>query len=228
MQIGERAKKWLAVSGIAIAVVVSFLLWKSVGRELVAFVADPVRFRQWVQGHGAYSRIAFVGMVIFQILIAIIPGEPFEIAAGYAFGAVEGTALCVFAATVGSLLTFWMVRLFGLRLVRVFFSEEQIDSVKFLKSSPRRDMLFLIIYMVPGTPKDLLSYFAGLTDLAFPSWLLICSLGRIPSVVSSTIGGAALGTQNYWLAAVVFAATLVISGAGLLAYNHICRTQKDK
>lgn len=227
MQGGEQMKKWLAAGLLVLAVGISFLLWESVGRELVGFVADPVRFRQWVYSHGAYSRIAFVGMVIFQILIAVIPGEPFEIAAGYAFGAVEGTALCIFAATVGSLLTFWLVRLFGLRLVRVFFSEEQLNSVRFLKSSPRRDLLFLIIYMVPGTPKDLLSYYAGLTDLAFPSWLLICSLGRIPSIVSSTIGGAALGTQNYWLAAAVFAAALAISGAGLAVYNRICRSRRE-
>lgn len=70
--------------------------------------------------------------------------------------------------------------------------------------------------MIPGTPKDLLCYFAGLTDIRLSLWLLICSLGRLPSIVTSTVGGDALGTSNYWFAAAVFAITLVISLVGLL------------
>ena len=77
--------------------------------------------------------------------------------------------------------------------------------------------------MIPGTPKDLLCYFAGLTDIKPLPFLLICSLGRLPSLVTSTVGGDALGTESYVLAAVVFAVTLLISGAGLLCYRWLCR-----
>ena len=83
--------------------------------------------------------------------------------------------------------------------------------------------------MLPGTPKDLLCYFAGLTNIRFPVWLLICSLGRLPSIVTSTIGGNALGTKNYWGAVLVFVITLAISAAGLLFYDRLCdRKQKRK
>jgi uncharacterized membrane protein YdjX (TVP38/TMEM64 family) len=88
--------------------------------------------------------------------------------------------------------------------------------------------LFLVIFAVPGTPKDLLSYFAGLTDIRFPVWLLICSFGRIPSVITSTIGGDALGTQNYFFAVAVFAVTLAVSGLGLLAYNAFCKRRAHR
>ena len=124
-----------------------------------------------------------------QVIVAIIPGEPFEIAAGYAFGAVEGTVLCLIAATIGSIVVFMLVRLFGEKLVEVFFPQKKLSTLRFLKSSPRRDFLFLVVFTVPGTPKDLLCYFAGLTDIRFPVWLLICSFGRIPSIITSTIGG---------------------------------------
>ena len=76
--------------------------------------------------------------------------------------------------------------------------------------------------MIPGTPKDLLSYFAGLTDISLTHWLLICSVGRLPSLVTSTIGGDALGTSDYGFAVIVFAVTLIISLLGLLIYKHIC------
>ena len=109
------------------------------------------------------------------------------------------------------------------RLVEVFFPKEKLHSIRFLQSSPRRTFLFLVVFMIPGTPKDLLCYFAGLTDMKFPVFLLICSLGRLPSLVTSTIGGDALGTQSYLFAAIVFAVTLLISGAGLLCYRWICK-----
>lgn len=221
-------KKAAAIVAVIFAVLIAAVLWKYVGTPMIRFVRNPAQFREWVNAHGVYSRLAFIGMVVFQIFVAVIPGEPFEIAAGYAFGAWEGTALCILAAAIGSILTFLLVRRFGMKLVRVFFTEEQLASVRFLKSSPRRDLLFLIIYMLPGTPKDLLGYFAGLTDLRFPVWMMICSFGRIPSIVTSTLGGDALGTENYAVAAIVFAATLAISGLGLLIYNGISRKHQER
>ena len=224
--IGEKKKKWIAAGLLALLVLIVAGAWRFVGAPLMRFLSDPDALRNWVEAQGWYSRLAFIGMVIFQVIIAFIPGEPFEIAAGYAFGAVEGTLLSIAGAAIGSTITFWLVRRFGMRLVRIFFSEEKINSVKFLKTSSARMYLFLVIYMIPGTPKDLLGYFAGLTDLPFPVFCLICTLGRIPSVVTSTVGGNALGTRSYGAAIVVFAFTLAISALGLALYNWICKKHK--
>lgn len=227
MQSKKQNKKRMAVLwGIAL-IGLSLVLWKYAGTPLIQFISDPASFRQWVDSHGWYSRLVYIGMVIFQVIIAIIPGEPFEIAAGYAIGAVEGTILAIAGAAIGSIITFWLVRLWGMKLIRVFFSDEQINSVRFLKTSERRDFLFLIIYMIPGTPKDLLGYFAGVTDIRFPVFFLMCTLGRIPSVITSTVGGDALGTQSYTMAAIVFVVTLAISAIGLLVYQQICKHKSD-
>jgi len=218
----RRKQRILCASAIAVAIILSALIFVFVGIPVIRFISEPEKFRLWVEARGFGGKLAFIGVVILQVLIAVIPGEPFEIAAGYAFGAVEGTVLCILAACVGSVCVFLLVRKFGEKLVEVFFPRKKLNTLRFLKSSPRRDFLFLIIFTVPGTPKDLLSYFAGLTDIRFPVWLLICSLGRIPSVITSTIGGDALGTQNYFFAVVVFVITLAVSGLGLLVYNWIC------
>ena len=83
------------------------------------------------------------------------------------------------------------------------------------------------LFLLPGTPKDLLSYYAGLTDMRLSTWLLICSVGRIPSLITSTVGGDALGLGNYTFAVIVFGITLLLSGAGLLLYR-ILSTRRDK
>lgn len=220
--LSKKQQKYVSIAAIAIAVIaIALIIWLA-GVPLVRFASEPEKFRQWVDNNGIWSRFAYMGMVILQVVIAVLPGEPFEIAAGYAFGAVEGSLLCIAASTLGSITVFLLVRYFGVPLVEVFFSEEKLHRIKFLKSTPKRDFIFFIIFMIPGTPKDLLCYFAGLTDIRLSLWLLICSLGRLPSIVTSTVGGDALGTSNYWFAAAVFAITLVISLVGLLFYKKIC------
>ncbi len=226
--ITRKTQKILCIAAILVAVAVSALVFVFVGIPVIRFISEPEKFREWVEARGIGGKLAFVGVVILQVIVALIPGEPFEIAAGYAFGAVEGTLLCIVAAAIGSVCVFLLVRQFGEKLAEVFFPQKKLSDLRFLKSSPRRDFLFLVIFTVPGTPKDLLCYFAGLTDIRFPVWLLICSFGRIPSIITSTIGGDALGTQNYFFAAAVFVVTLAISGLGLLAYNTICKRRREK
>lgn len=74
---------------------------------------------------------------------------------------------------------------------------------------------------IPGTPKDILTYCAGLTDMPLGTWLLISTIARIPSVVTSTIGGNALGLQDYWFALAVFGVTLALSLGGWLLYRRM-------
>ena len=223
----DRQRRLAGAAGVLFLVPLSVLLYWRVGVPLVQLASEPERFRQWVEGFGPWGRVAYMGLVILQILAAFIPGEPLEIAGGYVFGAIEGTVLCLLADAIGSTLVFLLVRRFGVKLVRLFFSQEKLDSLQFLKSSPRRTLLFLIVFMVPGTPKDLLCYFGGLTDMKLPVLILIATLGRIPSVVTSTVGGNALGTKSYGFAAAVFIGTLLISLGGLVLYQRLQKRNEN-
>ena len=226
--LNEKQKKWIAAGAVVIFILFSAAIFWFVGRPMIRFARQPELFRAWVEQRGVWGKIAYVGMVFLQVLVAVIPGEPLEICGGYAFGAFWGTVLCLLGAMLGSVAVFAFVRRFGQPLVEVFFSREKLDSLRFLHSSPRRDALFWLIFTVPGTPKDLLCYFAGLTDLPWRTWLLISSVGRIPSIVTSTIGGDALGVQNYQFALIAFGVTLAISGVGLLIYRAVCRRREEK
>lgn len=219
----QKTRKILSLAAFGIFILLSAFVCVKIGGPLVRYAKEPERFRQWVDGNGMAGRLVYVGMIVLQVIVAVIPGEPFELLGGYAFGAVEGTILCVIGAFIGSVIVFLLVRKFGVMLVKVFFEEEKLQKLKFLQSSPKRNYLYLIIYIIPGTPKDLLSYFAGLTDIRLPMWLLICSLGRLPSVVTSTVGGSAVNEQNYLFAAAVFIGTLALSLIGVAVYNRICR-----
>ncbi len=192
-----------------------------IGGPLVKFASQPEKFRLWVDSNGIWGRLAYMGMMILQIFAAFLPGEPFEMVAGYAFGAFEGTFLCLLASAIGSILVLILVRKFGMKLVKTFFTDEQINSVKFLHSSPKKILLFSMIFVLPGTPKDLLCYFAGVTDIKLWILMLICSLGRIPAIVTSNLGGDALGTKSYIYAIIILAVTCALSLAGILIFNKL-------
>ncbi len=220
-------KKALGLLAVLVFILFSAAVGWFIGRPMIKLVGEPEQFRDWVDGHGIWGRLIFIGMMVLQVICALIPGEPFEIGAGYAFGAIEGTALCLIGITLGCLVVFLFVRRYGVRLVEVFFSREKIDSVRFLQNTRRLELLIFIVNAIPGTPKDLLSYFVALTKIKLSTWLLIVVVSRIPSVVTSTVGGSALGMENYVFAIVTFAVTLVVSGIGVLIYNRIRRGREE-
>lgn len=219
-----RKKLWAAL-GLAAGLLGMGALCLWVGGPMVGFVSQPESFRDWVAGQGVWARVAFVGMMALQIIIAFIPGEPLEIGAGYAFGAIEGTALCLLGALVGGTAVFLFVRRFGMGLVTIFFPEEKVKGLRLLQDEKRLNLVAYLLFLIPGTPKDVLTYAAGLTPMKLSFWIFMTLTARIPSVVTSTIGGDALGTANYTMAIWVFVATALVSGAGLLLYRRFARRQ---
>ncbi len=223
-------KKQKIKSLIFLAVCVIFMLIVSwlIGKPLLEFSSDPEKFRSWIDSFGFWGRLVFIAMVIVQVIFAIIPGEPLEIAAGYAFGAIEGTILCVIASLIGSIIVFLFVKRFGRRFVEFFYPIEKLNELKYLKDTKKLNLLAFFIFLIPGTPKDLLVYFLGLTKIDISAFLLTVSIGRLPSIITSTVGGNALGMQNYLFAIITFAVTMVISLGGYISYQFISKHLKNR
>lgn len=210
---------------ISFCVIVTFILFCAavgwfIGRPMIQFVSDPEKFRNWVNESGVFGRICFVLMVMFQVIVAFVPGEPLEIGAGYAFGTFEGTLLCIVGITLGSIIVFELVRKFGIKLVEVFFTFEKIKSAKFLQDEKKLALITFLMFFLPGTPKDLLTYVLGLSKVKRTDLLILAGVARIPSIITSTVGGSLLGTEKYLFAVIVFGITFLISAAGWIIYNR--------
>ena len=222
----DKHRKLLYLAAIFIFVAFTVAVGWYIGIPMVRFAGEPEVFRAWVNRSGIWGRLLFVGMVFLQVIVALIPGEPLELAAGYAFGAVEGTILSMVGILLGSAVIFLLVRGFGTKLVEVFFPERELKRLAFLKNPKTARTLAFILMTIPGTPKDLLSYFAGLTPLTLKQWLAIVVVARIPSLVTSTISGGAAGEENYLLAGITLAVTVILSGIGIWYYRKICKEQE--
>ena len=213
------------VSILSFCVLLAFIVTVAIviGKPLVGMLSHPEEFQKGVDSHHLWGRLSFVGMMCLQVIFAIIPGEPMEIGAGYAFGSVEGTLLCLIGAAVGSSIIYLFTKKFGIKLVEAFISREKILSLSFIKNTKKLNLLIFILFFIPGTPKDVFTYFIGLTPMKLHIFLLISSVARIPSVIISTISGDALVSQNYGFAIAVFAITAVISAVGIFIYHKISK-----
>ncbi len=193
------------------------ILWK----PLIDTVQKPEQFRVWINYNGTWGRLAFIGMVALQVIFAVIPGEPVELGAGYAFGTFEGTALYLTGDAVGTSVIFLFTKLLGIRLVEALVGRKKLRSIRFLKNNRNLNLLIFILFFIPGTPKDVITYVIGLTPIKLTTFLILTSIARIPSILTSTITGNALGVQDYKTAIIVYAVTGAVSLAGLLLYRRI-------
>lgn len=189
------------------------------GSELLAFISDADRFKAWLESYGHLGKIVFVAVRALQTVVKIIPAEPLEIGSGYAFGVWGGLLYCMLGTEIGSFIIVSITKLFGMKAVNLFVSEEKINSLGFLQNKEKLSISLFIIYLIPGTPKDVITYLIGVTDYNIWKFLLLTGVARIPSIITSTICGSLLGERNYWLSAGVFIGTAVLGLIGVKLYT---------
>lgn len=183
----------ILVLGITVFTALTILLWK----PLTGFASDPAGLREWIRSTGVLGAVIFGILNILQVIFAIIPGAPFEIAAGYIFGILPGTLLCDATMTLASVLVFLLVRKFGMKFVELFIPRKQIENIHFLNNTQKAQTILFLFFLIPATPKDVITYLAGLTKLSLKSWIFICFVGRFPAILLTALSGSALGKSRY-------------------------------
>ena len=213
----------LALS-IAVMAGLTLALWN----PLINFMEDPDSLFLWIAEAGIWGPIVFMLLNTAQVLLAIIPGGPFEVAAGALFGPWIGTLMCDVAMTAGGMMTFFFVRKFGMKFIELFVDRKEIESVKFLHSNDKSTTLLFLFFLLPGTPKDLMCYVVGLTDIKWTTWLIINFVGRFPAILLSALGGSALGDQKYGIFIAAFAIIIVLYFLGSFLYKKLNHNQNEK
>ncbi|MDJ1650023.1 MULTISPECIES: TVP38/TMEM64 family protein [Gordonibacter] len=221
-------RRVVGIAACAAAAITAIALAIAFGPKLWSFFSDIDAVRAWIGDRGLLAPIAMVAVVVAQIVVAVLPGEPIELAAGYLFGFWGGTALCLAGSLAGTLAVTGLVRALGMRVVRLFFTREQIEGVSWLRDSSRLEAAMFVVFLIPGTPKDVLTYAAALTDCPWWRIATITTVGRIPSVVSSTLAAGFAANGDWALAAVTLAVTVVLAVAGGLAYAALQKKARSE
>lgn len=215
----QRKKQIAIIIGAAVLIVAFVICYCFFGKKLLAFFDDTDRFKTWLDSFGTAGKLVFVAIRALQTVVKFIPAEPLEIGSGFAYGTFGGLFYCSLGTLIGSFVIIGLTKIFGIKLVNVFVSQEKINSLRFLQNKSKLSVTLLIIYLIPGTPKDIITYLIGVTDYSIWKFLLITTFARIPSIITSTICGATLEQKRYWLSAAVFIGTALVGLLGLWLYN---------
>lgn len=215
----QNEKKWKSIIPVCLILLALVLIGVRWGKPIVDLVADPESFREWIDERGVWAPVVMVAVVALQILVALIPGEPFEFAAGYAFGAWQGMLLCMIGSFVGGCLAMLLARRYGMKLMRALFPKHDIANLEIFKKPERLTLLTFLLFLIPGTPKDILVYALGLTPMGVIKGIGLTCLARIPSILTSTLSGHALGEEQYLAAVIIYGLTGLASLVAVLIYR---------
>ena len=220
----SRRRKWLGAISLGVILLLTVAVTLFVWNWLRSFSQES--FREYLRSFGPLGWLVLLGLQLLQVFIALIPGELLETAAGYVFGPLPGTLICYAGIAGAPAAVFLLVRWYGIRLAELFISREKLRELRFLRSPEKREGLIFLLFFLPGTPKDLLTYFVGLTDMKLSRFLTLSLVARIPSVISSTFGGHLLGEGHYWGAVLLYGITGALSIGGLLLYRKVILPRK--
>jgi len=192
-------------------------------------IGDAARhFRDMIRGYGVWGVFIAFGIQVLQVVVSPIPGEVIETGMGLTYGWFWGALIILAGAVFSTWLIMLFVRKFGTKFVELFVSLDKINDLKFINSEEKLNRWVLILYMLPGTPKDPLIFFFGLTRIKISAFVLISTVARIPSVVTSTIGGHWIQEKKYWAAIILYIAVGAVSLACLLLYKKIMDRMRGK
>ena len=210
--------------GLTTGGVLAFLLGRWLERTYLRRILDPEilkSFRKLMKREGALA--AFI--------IFLVPGVPKDFASyalGFTplslkffvvavavfrlpstlFGLPLGIVYSMIGLTLGAVVAFllgrWLERTY---LTRVIDPEKLLRFQKVMKREGT--LAAFIIYLVPGVPKDFVSYALGFTTLSLKFFVVAVAVFRLPSTFLLTLQGAEAAKGHYWLS------------VGLLGFNYL-------
>ncbi|MDR0979099.1 MAG: VTT domain-containing protein [Lachnospiraceae bacterium] len=196
--IAKILKILLTIAIVALLVAISIYIFPFI--KNISTPEGQVEFKNQISNLGLWGFLVLFGLELAQIVLVFLPGEPIEILAGICYGAIGGTLFILVSVFIISSLIVFSVRKLGKRFIYNFFKKEHIDKIensKVFKNSKTVELIFIILFLIPGTPKDLLVFIGGLLPINPFKFILISTFARFPSVVSSTIAGKYISTRKY-------------------------------
>jgi len=187
-----------------------------------------IAFKEKVTNSGIYGLILLFIIQVAQIFLFILPGEPIEILAGMCYGWFWGTLFILVSSAIIATLIFLLVRKIGREFVYDFSDEEKIkkfENNKVFQNPKKIELIIFILFLVPGTPKDLLTYLSGLLPIKLRRFVVISTIARIPSIVTSTIAGANIAVGDWKKGALLYGVILVVVLLFIYIFNKF---DKDK
>ena len=185
-------------------------------QQLMNIFSSPEKLKAWLKSGRILTPLLFIGLQALQVVVFIIPGEVPQIAGGYLFGILDGILLSIAGIAAGSIISFYLARILGVPFIQSIFKPEQVKKTEQLIVSPRSKLAFFLLFLIPGIPKDILCYIAGLSPMKIYTFLIISTVGRLPGIIGSVLMGDAAAGKRWIFAGIIFTAAVILFFTGFI------------
>lgn len=212
---------------IIIAAALFFFIKEKYGQYIVTYY-NPEAIKNWILSFGSLSFMIFMLLQIIQVVLFFIPGEVVQAAGGYIYGTLAGAGISLLGATLGAIITFLIARRYGDRLLKRILPRKDYEKTRSLIDRPKNKLILFILYLIPGFPKDVLGYVAGITPIRLRWFIIFSTIARIPGIIMSTYIGSSLYEKNYLLVIITIVLMVILLVIGLWKGDKILEKFKIK
>ena len=155
--------------------------------------------RKYVESYGKNAVWIFIILQFLQVVVLPIPAVITVAAGVLLFGAFKSAVYSCIGIIVGSLVAFFIGKVFGYKVAKWLVGKENLD--KWLNVIKGKDKIILtFMFLFPFFPDDVLCFVAGITTMSPLFFIIMIFITRIISVFAScySINGSIIPFNTWW------------------------------
>lgn len=207
------------VAFVAIIGLVSWLVWPYIHTLFEPGGIDEVI--NDVRDAGPLGFLILLALQFLQIVVAFIPGEATQMAAGMLYGPWIGGLVILLGSILSSAFVFAVVHRLGAPFVKDMVSDKWLEKFERFEKSGKLELTVFVLFLIPAMPKDIFTYLVPLTDMRMRTFLVLSNVGRIPGILISTYAASGLVDGNVWQSIIIFAVLAVVAVVCLIFRDQI-------
>jgi uncharacterized membrane protein YdjX (TVP38/TMEM64 family) len=205
---------------MVILIVVPLYIWLF-HQDLIQQFSDIDNVKAFFEQYKTESIFVYIGLQMIQIIISLIPGQALQFAAGLLYGFWAGFLLSLIGAVAGTIATYYLAQFLGRDALHVLFGKRHIEDYLNKINSKKGYILVFLIYLIPGVPKDLCSYAAGLSNMKLRVFLILSTVGRSPGMMGSLLIGKGIGEGNYTIVILIGVVAVIFFIFGIIYHSKL-------
>lgn len=169
----------------------------------------------------AFGVLILLALQFIQVVVAFIPGEVTQMAAGMLYGPLWGSILILIGCAISSAFVYLIVHKLGAPFVKDLVPAKFLAKFEEFERTGRLSIIVFILFLIPGLPKDTFTYLVPLTDMKVKPFVLITTIARAPGVILSAYAASGLIDGNIWTSVIIFGVLILLAIVALIFSNRI-------
>ena len=114
-KLSKSQKIMIIINSVAVLLIIGIILFFCIyykdTLKLLASEEGKKEFVEKLENTGFWGVLLLIAIQILQVIVAFIPGEVVELAAGAMFGPIWGTILCLIGLNLATIIIYYLVKL---------------------------------------------------------------------------------------------------------------------